>query len=173
MNRRCSKPQLSCCSLQTLPRNLNMVLEITGQETSPEFPSSVAIAVQPPDCRGFRLHRRPAALLGRSSSRMEGKAYSSPWLVVNTFCISETRARDLEMHSDPLAASNPEQLRLRLTKGHPWIGTDLESPPAAPVTNVLRYPRDLLAYLPSGSGTWKRFTKNKHARGITSAWAWQ
>lgn len=168
MNRRCGKPQLSCCSLQTLPRNLNMVLEITGQETSPEFPSSVVIAVRPLDCCGFRLHGRRAASLGRSSSGMEGKAYGPPWFV-NTFCIPETWTRDLEMHSDLMAASNPEQSRVGLKEGYSGIGTDLESPPAAPVTNVLRYPRDLLAYLSSGSGTRKRFTKNKHARGITSA----
>lgn len=126
MNRRCSKAQLSCCSLQTLPRNLNMVLEITGQETSPEFPSSVAIAVRPPDCRGFRLHGRPAASLGRSSSGMEGKAYRLPWFV-NTFCIPETQTGDLEMHSDLAAVSNPEQSRVRVKEGYSWIRMDLET----------------------------------------------
>lgn len=70
MNRRCGKPQLSCCSLQTLARNLNMVLEITGQETSPEFPWSVVIAGQAPDGR--------SAAAGRSSSGMGGKAQSPP-----------------------------------------------------------------------------------------------
>lgn len=99
---------------------------------------------------------------------MEGKVYSPPWFV-NTFCIPETQTRDLEMHRDLAAASIPEQSRVRLKEGYSWIGTDGESPPAAPVTNVLGYPRDLLAYLSSGSGTQKRFTKNKHARGITSA----
>lgn len=166
MNRRCGKLQLSCRSLQTLPRNLNMVLEITGQETSPEFPSSVAIAVRPPDCRGVRLRGRPAASPG--SSGMEGKA-SSPPSFVNTFCISEIQTRDLETHRDVAATSNPEQSGVRLKEGYSQIGTDAESPPAAPVTNILRYPRDLLAYLSSGSGTRKRFTKNKHAKGVTSA----
>lgn len=73
------------------------------------------------------------------------------------------------MPSDVVAASNPEQSRVRLKEGYSWIELDPGSPPAAPVTSVLRYLRDLLACLSSGGDTWKCFTKNKRARGITSA----
>lgn len=91
----------------------------------------------------------------------------SPSWVVDTSSTPGTPAAGLEMHSDLVVVSKPEHREAK--GGISWTGRALESLPAAPVTNDLRYPRDLLAYLPSGSGTRKHFTKNKHGRGVTAA----
>lgn len=86
---------------------------------------------------------------------------TQPTLVGKHLWIPETRSRDAQWPKGSTKSCAKE--------GNFWMGMDLESPSAAPVTNVLRYPRDLLAYLSSGSGTRKQLTKNKHVRGITPA----
>lgn len=152
---------LSCCSLQTLQRNLKMVLKITRQETFPEFLLRVVIGVWPLDYGGSQPHRSMPAT--SQKQWQAGRESTQPTLGCKHLWIPETWSRDVQWSKGSTKSCAKE--------GNFWMEMDLESPLAARVTNVLRHPRDLLAYLSSGSGTRKQFTKNKHIREITSAWA--
>lgn len=90
---RWGESHLSCCSLQTLQRNLKMILKITEQETFPEFLLRVVIAVRPLDYGGSQPHRSMPAT--SQKQWQAGRESTQPTLVCKHLWIPETWSRDV------------------------------------------------------------------------------